>query len=143
VASQWDRLPVVCKLRFTLNTKRNYPDSADQRNLSLLRSILFVNCFIPAYTACATKFNIGFHSIKRYFIDIVVNQRSKGAEPIMKTLLLNFVQDEQGQDLIEYTLLLAFVCLASAALFISAGGSVSGIWSATNSRLTVANTSAS
>jgi Flp pilus assembly pilin Flp len=45
--------------------------------------------------------------------------------------------------LIEYTLLLAFVCLASAALFISAGGSVSGIWSATNSQLAVANTSAS
>ena len=61
----------------------------------------------------------------------------------MKTFLYNFLQDEQGQDLIEYTLLLAFVCLASAALFISAGGSVSGIWAATNSRLTVANTSAS
>src|SRR6185436_4945750 len=67
----------------------------------------------------------------------------KGAGPIMKTLLFNFVNDEQGQDLIEYTLLLAFVCLASAALFISAGGSVSGIWTATNSRLAAANTSAS
>jgi Flp pilus assembly pilin Flp len=61
----------------------------------------------------------------------------------MKTLLFNFVKDEQGQDLIEYTLLLAFVCLASAALFISAGGSVAGIWNATNSRLTAANASAS
>ncbi len=61
----------------------------------------------------------------------------------MKTLLTRFFRDEQGQDLIEYTLLLAFVCLASAALFISAGGSVSGIWTATNSRLDVANTSAS
>ena len=61
----------------------------------------------------------------------------------METLLYNFIQDEQGQDLIEYTLLLAFVCLASAALFISAGGSVSGIWSATNSDLVVANASAS
>jgi Flp pilus assembly pilin Flp len=61
----------------------------------------------------------------------------------MKTMLFNFVNDEQGQDLIEYTLLLAFVCLASAALFISAGGSVSGLWSATNSRLGAANTSAS
>ncbi|PYT25096.1 MAG: Flp family type IVb pilin [Acidobacteria bacterium] len=61
----------------------------------------------------------------------------------MKTLLTQFFRDEQGQDLIEYTLLLAFVCLASAALFISAGGSVSGIWTATNSRLDVANTSAS
>jgi len=61
----------------------------------------------------------------------------------VKTLLTNFFRDEQGQDLIEYTPLLAFVCLASAALFISAGGSVSGIWTATNSRLDVANTSAS
>jgi Flp pilus assembly pilin Flp len=61
----------------------------------------------------------------------------------MRTLLYNFVNDEQGQDLIEYTLLLAFVCLASAALFISAGGSVSGIWNATNSRLAAANASAS
>jgi Flp pilus assembly pilin Flp len=61
----------------------------------------------------------------------------------VNTLLKNFLRDEQGQDLIEYTLLLAFVCLASAALFISAGGSVGGIWSATNSQLSVANTSAS
>ncbi len=61
----------------------------------------------------------------------------------MKTMLHNFLKDEQGQDLIEYTLLLAFVALASAALFIGAGNSVSGIWSVTNSRLVVANTSAS
>jgi Flp pilus assembly pilin Flp len=57
--------------------------------------------------------------------------------------VLNFWHDEQGQDLIEYTLLLAFVALASAALFIGAGASVSGIWSTTNSQLVVANTSAS
>jgi len=43
------------------------------------------------------------------------------------TMLMNFLRDEQGQDLIEYTLLLAFVALASAALFIGAGGSVAGI----------------
>ena len=61
----------------------------------------------------------------------------------MTNLLRNLWTNDQGQDLIEYTLLLAFVCLASAALFISAGGSVAGIWTATNSRLTVANTSAS
>jgi len=59
------------------------------------------------------------------------------------TLLTNFLRDEQGQDLIEYTLLLAFVCLASAALFISAGGSVAGIWTSTNTQLAAANTSAS
>ena len=59
------------------------------------------------------------------------------------TFLRNFWNDEQGQDLIEYTLLLAFVALASAALFIGAGGSVKGIWNVTNSQLAAANTSAS
>jgi len=54
-----------------------------------------------------------------------------------------FWQEEQGQDLIDYTLLMAFVALASAALFIGAGGSVKGIWSVTNSQLAVANSSAS
>jgi len=49
--------------------------------------------------------------------------------------ITNFVRDEQGQDLIEYTLLLAFVALASAALFISAGGSITNIWTTANSRL--------
>jgi len=47
--------------------------------------------------------------------------------------------DDEGQDLIEYTLLLAFVALASAALFIGAGGSIQGIWSTTNSQLVAAN----
>lgn len=53
-----------------------------------------------------------------------------------------FLVEEQGQDLVEYTLLLAFVCLASAALFISAGGSIGGIWTGANSQLTAANTAA-
>ncbi len=60
----------------------------------------------------------------------------------MKTMLHNFVKDEQGQDLIEYTLLLAFVCLASAALFIGAGGSVGGIWNQANTQLTAGNAAA-
>jgi Flp pilus assembly pilin Flp len=54
-----------------------------------------------------------------------------------------FWNDEQGQDLIEYTLLMAFVALASAALFIGAGGSVKGIWSTTNNQLSQANGQAS
>jgi len=52
----------------------------------------------------------------------------------MKTLI-NFLRDEQGQDLIEYTLLLAFVALASAALFIGSGGSVNQIWGSANTTL--------
>jgi Flp pilus assembly pilin Flp len=56
--------------------------------------------------------------------------------------LSGFIRDEQGQDLIEYTLLLAFVCLGSAVLFAGAARSVSGI-TAANARLAGANTSAS
>jgi Flp pilus assembly pilin Flp len=59
------------------------------------------------------------------------------------TYLRNLWNDEQGQDLIEYTLLLAFVALASAALFIGAGGSIKGIWITTNSQLAAAAASAS
>jgi Flp pilus assembly pilin Flp len=61
----------------------------------------------------------------------------------MTNFVKNFMNDEQGQDLIEYTLLLAFVALASAAIFIGAGNSISGIWGATNTRLANANTYAS
>ena len=58
-------------------------------------------------------------------------------------MLKRFFEEQQGQDLIEYTLLLAFVCLATAALFINSGGSLTGIWSTANSKLATANTSAS
>ncbi len=57
-------------------------------------------------------------------------------------LLKNFLKDEHGQDLVEYTLLLAFVAIASAALFISAGGSISGIWNIANTTLNEAARSA-
>ena len=42
---------------------------------------------------------------------------------VTKQLLKNLLNDESGQDLIEYTLLMAFIALASAAIFISAGSS--------------------
>jgi len=57
----------------------------------------------------------------------------------MKHFVDNFLRDEQGQDLIEYTLLMAFVALASAALFLGAGGSIKGIWSTSNQQLESAN----
>jgi Flp pilus assembly pilin Flp len=61
----------------------------------------------------------------------------------MKILMNEFLKDDSGQDLIEYTLLMAFVALASAALFIGAGGSIKGIWTSVNTQLEAANTSAS
>jgi Flp pilus assembly pilin Flp len=53
----------------------------------------------------------------------------------MKKFINAFLREESGQDLIEYTLLLAFVALASAAVFIGAGGSISGIWGTANTQL--------
>jgi len=49
--------------------------------------------------------------------------------------LSQLLKGEEGQDLVEYTLLLAFVLIASAALYINAGGSVSGIWTTANAQL--------
>jgi Flp pilus assembly pilin Flp len=57
----------------------------------------------------------------------------------MATLLWHFVHEEQGQDLIEYTLLLAFVALAAIALFVSAGGTIQGVWARGNQTLGTAN----
>jgi Flp pilus assembly pilin Flp len=52
----------------------------------------------------------------------------------MKNFFATFKNDEQGQDLIEYTLLLAFVALALATLFTQAGSSVTKIWGAASSK---------
>jgi Flp pilus assembly pilin Flp len=57
-------------------------------------------------------------------------------------ILKSFSQDEQGQNLIEYTLLIAFVALASAAIFFGAGGSISSIWTSANTQLSSAAASA-
>jgi len=61
----------------------------------------------------------------------------------MKTILWTLLAGDDGQDLIEYTLLMAFVALASAALFIGAGGSINSIWTTSNQQLANAATSAS
>jgi Flp pilus assembly pilin Flp len=58
------------------------------------------------------------------------------------TYLKNFLKDEQGQDLVEYTLLLAFIALAIGALYTSMGSSVLGIWTKANTDLAAANTAA-
>ena len=61
----------------------------------------------------------------------------------MRTFLTNFWNDDEGQDLIEYTLLLAFVALVAAGLFIQAGNVTAGIWTTANSVMTTANSAAS
>jgi Flp pilus assembly pilin Flp len=59
----------------------------------------------------------------------------------MKQMITRFLREESGQDLVEYTLLLAFVALASAAIFIGTGTTITGIWSKANSKLVNANAS--
>ena len=51
----------------------------------------------------------------------------------MRHLMLRFWSNEQGQDLTEYGLLLAFVVIASAGIFLVNGSSLVGIWGAANS----------
>jgi len=49
------------------------------------------------------------------------------------------LRDQGGQDLVEYSLLLAFVCLVGAATFIGMGTTIGSIWSLANNRLATAN----
>jgi Flp pilus assembly pilin Flp len=54
---------------------------------------------------------------------------------LFDSIVAPFLCDDQGQDLIEYSLLLAFVVLGSAALFRASGAAVQGVWSNANTRL--------
>jgi len=49
-----------------------------------------------------------------------------------------FRDDEHGADLVEYSLLVAFMAVASVALFLASGESVGGLWLAVNRVLTQA-----
>ena len=53
--------------------------------------------------------------------------------------IVDFWQCDRGQDLVEYSLLLAFICLSGAAMFISMGQLTSSIWGIVNSRLAASN----
>jgi len=50
-----------------------------------------------------------------------------------------FFRSEEGQDLIEYTLLLAFIVLVGAASYIGISRTTSSLWTIVNSRLSTAN----
>jgi Flp pilus assembly pilin Flp len=52
----------------------------------------------------------------------------------------NFSADEGGQDLVEYSLLLAFLALATIGLLTNANTSLSSLWGTVSSSLTSANT---
>ena len=57
----------------------------------------------------------------------------------MRDFLLVLLRDEEdGQDMVEYSLLLAFIALAAIALLSAAGTSVTSIWTSINTGLTSA-----
>jgi len=57
----------------------------------------------------------------------------------MKNWFRRFIRRESGQDLVEYTLLVALVALAGTGLFMGAGTNASSVWSSANSVLALAN----
>ena len=57
----------------------------------------------------------------------------------MAPWLENFWLEEEGQDLVEYSLLIAFITFLSLAFVFSGTSSVHGIWTQSNSELVAAN----
>jgi len=61
---------------------------------------------------------------------------------MITSALQAFWQEEDGQDLVEYSLLLAFIALAAVALLSSVGGNISKIWTTINSQVATAQAQA-
>ena len=53
----------------------------------------------------------------------------------MMSILRTFCRDEEGQDMIEYCLLLGFVAMAAAAICITLGNDITTLWNAIASKL--------
>jgi Flp pilus assembly pilin Flp len=58
----------------------------------------------------------------------------------MAQYLSKFAREEDGQDLIEYTLLMTFIAIACLALVGSGRNAINQIWITSNSDLTNAST---
>ena len=54
----------------------------------------------------------------------------------MLLILLKAVRREEGQDIVEYTLVLAVLAIIAAAVYVGVGGSVDALWRVMNSRMT-------
>jgi pilus assembly protein Flp/PilA len=62
---------------------------------------------------------------------------------MITSALQAFWQEEDGQDLVEYSLLLAFIALAAVALLSGVGGQINKIWTSINTQVSNAATAAS
>ena len=64
-------------------------------------------------------------------------------EAAMAAYILNFLREDDGQDLIEYSLLITFIAIACAAIIGAGRPAVNNIWQSTNNQLVHANGTAS
>ncbi len=62
---------------------------------------------------------------------------------MFRRYVVKFLREEEGQSLIQYTILLCWVTLASLSIINGVMSVEKGIWKVTNSQLTSANTTAS
>jgi len=60
----------------------------------------------------------------------------------MTEYILNFLREDEGQDLIEYSLLITFIAIACAAIMGAGRPAVNQIWQASNNQLIHANATA-
>ncbi len=60
---------------------------------------------------------------------------------MINTIFHAFCKEEEGQDMVEYALLLAFVALAAVSLLSGVKTSISSIWSTVNTNLATAASS--
>ena len=58
----------------------------------------------------------------------------------MTMFFKNFLREEAGQDLIEYSLLLAFLALFGVGMYTQINGSLNTIWTNANTTTTLAAT---
>ena len=57
----------------------------------------------------------------------------------MHRIVSSFWRDEQGQDLVEYSLLMTFIAIAVMAFVESGKGAIQVIWTTSNSQVAAAN----
>jgi Flp pilus assembly pilin Flp len=62
---------------------------------------------------------------------------------LAKKRLRALCEDEDGQDMVEYSLLLAFIALAAVGVLTGIKVQIKGIWSTISSTLSSTNTAAS
>ncbi len=71
------------------------------------------------------------------------SKNSRKEMPMNTSILYAFWQEEDGQDLVEYSLLLAFIALAAIAILSAASKNISTLWTDISDALQDATTAAS